>query len=263
MERLNVFLLTDVEGIAGVDSIDEMDRESERYLETRKKLCHSINLAVDACFESGATALYYLDGHGGGGNVIDGEIDPRAVKCTIAQWQELLKNGSIDCQIELGSHARAGTVGGFLDHTLSSKLIYFIKINGVEMSEVSLHATLCARYGVPIVAVTGDEVACAQAKEYLPDVFVGAVKRATRRNIATTYPNADEILQSTVKAALAGRHSVSCARYTTPLVVEQAYYRTDMCEETLDHCTSDFERVDARTLRKTVPAISSYADLKF
>ena len=123
---MTVFLLTDVEGLAGVNDILQMDRSKPEYQNTRKLLCDSINLAVSACFENGATQVFYLDGHAGGGNVFEEFIDQRAQKCSLDEWVRLLQNDEIDCQIELGSHSRAGTIGGFLDHTLSSKTIFFL-----------------------------------------------------------------------------------------------------------------------------------------
>ena len=258
--RLNVFIITDLEGIAGVDDIADIDRTSARFATAREKLTDSINLAVLACFEAGATAVYYMDGHGGGGNVYAEKIDVRAELCTVARWEELLRGGEIDCQIELGSHARAGTVYGFLDHTISSKQNYYIKHNGREMSEFALQATLCARYGVPLCAVIGDRAACLQAREYVPNVFVGALKEANCRNHASSYENADEILTDTVKAALAGYREVSLIAVKEPLTVEQAYYRTDMCEDAMAR-SPKARRVDARTLEKTIERISLYADL--
>ena len=262
-ERLNVFLLTDVEGISGIDSIDVMERGTPVYESTRIRLCEEINLAVKAALEAGASRVYYLDGHAGGGNVIEEKIHPAAIKCSLADWQRLLKEGELDCMIELGAHARAGTVGGFLDHTLSSKSIFSITVNGVEMSELSLHAIFAAKHGVPTVAVTGDETACKQAKEYIPEIFTGAVKVASRRNCATTYENASEIVSATIKKALADYRSVPLFRVPLPLCVTQTFYRTDMCEEALEKCIGTVERVDARTLRKTVHILESYSDLKF
>ena len=131
------------------------------------------------------------------------------------------------------------------------------------MSEFSLHAILCAKYGVPTVAVIGDRVACEQAREYVPNLYTGAVKHAHCRNAAVTEPDADQILYSTVVQALANRDSVSLIPFAEPICVEETFYRTDMCEEVLERCADCIERVDARTLRKTVAAISSYADLKF
>ena len=259
---MNVFLLTDLEGIAGVTDIDFMDRSGEKYSIARKCLCQSINLAVDACFAAGAENVYYMDGHGGGNNVYEELIDPRAVKCSIPMWEELLKGGKIDCQIELGAHARAGTVGGFLDHTISSASWFCHRVGGVEMSELSMHALLCGAYGVPVVACIGDEVACRQAREYIPGLFVGAVKKAECRNFAVDYENADEILVDCVKTALAGYQSVPLYTLDLPATVELTYYRTDMCEQAFASCAPCVERVDARTLRKRIERIEVYGDLK-
>lgn len=260
---MNVFILTDLEGIAGIDSIDQMDRSSEEYFNSRQKLTDSLNLAIETCKSQGAENVYFLDGHGGGGNVYDDKVDKRAEKCSIAQWQELLKEGEIDCQIELGAHTRAGTEGGFLDHTLSSMRIFYIKVNGREMSEVSLHAALCGKYGVPVVAVLGDEAACSQAKEYMPEVFTGALKKASRRNSAKTYDNADEILVKTIKKALENYKEVPLFKVAEPAEIEICYYRSDMCEEAIERKNGDIVRIDARRLKKQVKEIKKYEDLKF
>ena len=259
---MNVFILTDVEGIAGVDSIDYMDRHGELYKIAQKNLCHSINLSVDTLIKNGVDKVYYLDGHGGGGNVIEGMVDSRAIKCTVGEWCELLKLGEIDCQIEIGAHARAGTIGGFLDHTISSKTNFSISFGGVEMSEFSIHAILCAAYNVPIIAVVGDEAACNQAKEYVPDIYVGAVKRADERNVATTFSDADDILVSTIENALINRDKVSMISYSVPSELETVYYRTDMCESALKKATGNVVRKDARTLTKTIDKITNYTDFR-
>ena len=260
---MNVFLLTDIEGIGGVLDIEYVDRTHEKYGKACRMLEASINLAVDACFASGAEHVYYLDGHGGGGNVREENIDPRACKCTLAEWQDLMREGKIDCQIELGSHARAGTVGGFLDHTVSSKTWFCHRVNGREMSELSIHALVCGAYGVPVVACIGDEAACEQAREYIPEIYTGAVKRARCRNEAEGYEDADEILRRTIGEALAGYGSVPIFCMEKPMEVELTFYRTDMCEKALARCGEEVERKDARTLHRTVGEIRGYEDLRF
>ena len=260
---MNVFIITDLEGLAGVNDIEYMDRSGEKYSFARDLLCKSINLAVGACFDEGAENVYYLDGHGGGGNVYPEKIDARAKKCSIADWNDLLKNGKIDCQIELGAHARAGTLGGFLDHTLSSQKYFSIKVNGIEMSELSLHALVSGAYGVPVVACVGDYAACQQAREYIPQIFVGAVKKADIRNVSVDHENADEILVTCIKEALRGYESVPIYKAEMPATLELTFYRTDMCEEVLAKAKKHIERVDARTLRRRIDRIQEYGDLKF
>lgn len=260
---MNVLIISDLEGIAGVTDIEFVDMTNEKYKRGCRLLEHSINLTVDAALSAGASTVYYLDGHAGGSNVRTEAIDPRAKACTVDGWHELLQAGELDAIIELGAHARAGTVGGFLDHTNSSREWFAHRVNGVEMSELSLHALLCSAYGVPTVACIGDEAACRQAQEYIPEIATGAVKHAARRNLATDYENADEILTDAVRLGISGIKEIPLYRTAMPATVELTYYRTDMCESALDNCTDEVTRVDARTLRKTVQKITRYADLKF
>lgn len=260
---MNVFLLTDLEGIAGVDDIGYMDRSGEKYARARGYLTHTINLAAGTCFACGAERVFFLDGHGGGGNILEEEIDPRAQRCGIPEWQALLREGRIDCQIELGCHARAGTLNGFLDHTLTSRQWFCHRVNGREMSELSLHALLCGRYGVPVAGCTGDETACAQAAAYIPGIRTGAVKKASCRNLAQTYPDADAILVRTVREALKAYREIPLFGIPAPLTAEVTYYRTDMCDEAFARAAPGTVRVDARTLRRTVERLERYEDLRF
>lgn len=101
------------------------------------------------------------------------------------------------------------------------------------------------------------------AAEYIPGLYVGAVKKAACRNHAESYGDADRILRETIAQALANYGHVPLISFKEPAVVEQTFYRTDMCEEALKTSDSEVERVDARTLRKIVPVITKYADLKF
>ena len=260
---MNVFILTDLEGIPYVDDIECMGTSPEKYRNACRHLTNTLNAAIQSCFENGADHVYYLDGHGGGGNIRPEDIDPRSTRCSIAEWQMLLQKGELDCQIELGAHARAGKLGGFLDHTITSKAWFSHKVNGVEMSELSLHALLCAQYAVPVVACIGDEAACEQAKEYIPDIYTGAVKKADKRNMAHTYENCENIIVSTIQEALNNYDGVSFFRMQFPAQVELTFYRTDMCDEVYEKAPESVERVNARTLRKTIPRLSYYEELKF
>lgn len=260
---MNVFILTDLEGIAGVDTIDCMDRTGGLYQQARRALVDELNLACKVCQENGAQTVYYLDGHGGGGNIIEAEVDPALVKCSLAQWQQLLRDGAIDCQIEIGCHARPGTIGGFLDHTTSSRSIYRHCINGKEYSELGLHALLCGRYNVPIVFCSGDEVACQQAKEYVPEIFTAAVKKSEVRNTAVTYPDAKERLSTGLAEALKNYKSVRPCRLDLPADISVTYYRTDMCEVIMEKLSYPVNRPDARTLQKTIHTLEGYWDLRF
>ncbi len=260
---MNIFIFTDLEGIPGVSDISDIESGTEKYEKSCRKLEECINITVNACKKYGADEIWYIDGHAGGGNVKDENITPYAKRISIAEWQELLKAGKIDVQIELGSHARAGTLGGFLDHTVSSRSWFCHKVNGIEQSELSLHSLVCGAYGVPTVLCIGDETVCRQAKEYIPNIITAPVKKASDRNTCICYENSDEIIEDAVCEAL--REYPDILPYTVEgeLTVSLTFTRSDYCERAIDRINGNVTRVDARTLEKKLDKITCYADIKF
>ena len=260
---MNIFIFTDLEGIPGVSDISDIEKGTPEYENSRARLEACINVTVNACKKYGADEIWYIDGHAGGGNVRDENVSPFAKRVSISEWQELLKDGKIDIQIELGSHARAGTVGGFLDHTVSSLRWFSHKINGIEQSELSLHSLVCGAYGVPTVLCIGDETACRQAKEYIPNIITAPIKKASCRNKCICYENSDEIIEDAVCEAL--REYPDILPYTIggELTVSLTFNRTDYCERATDTAVGEFTRLDARTLEKKLDKITCYADIKF
>lgn len=276
---MNVFILTDLEGIAGVTDIDYMDRQGEKYRDARRYLTESLNRTAEICRDCGAENIWYLDGHGGGGNVYAEEVVGTCVGVDLAGWQKLIREGQIDCQIEIGGHARAGTAGGFLDHTLNSKQFFSYKVNGIEASELYLHAAFLGFYDVPIVFFSGDDVACNLAYEAVPGICCAPIKSAKQRNVCVMRENADEIFEDMLRRALAHYDKVAPLKISSPVEPELTYYRTDFCEGAMSRLASmgktvvDAEqyhgeydvivRKDARTLTKKLRKIESYDDLRF
>lgn len=260
---MNVFLLTDLEGIPDVLSINAVSRSGSTYQNACHSLTKCVNQAAAWCREAGAERVYFLDGHGGGGNIIHDQLDTFAEQVDISEWQHLLKEGKIDCQIELGAHARAGTIGGFLDHTVNSSQWFSYRINGREYSELAIHAVICGRYHVPVVCCIGDEAACQQAKEYIPNIVTAPVKRALCRNEALAYPDAEARIHEAVAKALAEYRHIEPMQLPMPAAIELTFYRTDMCEAALKNCSALVQRTDARTLQKTITHLERYEDLKF
>ena len=181
---MNVFLLTDLEGVPGVTDIDYMNRPGEKYEKARQCLTECINKTAEYCFKYGAQRVYYLDGHAGPAvnNVIEENLDSKIIKVGFDDWEEHVRLHHFDVCIELGSHARAGTIGGFLDHTHSSKEIFARLLNGREMSELSFHAAYHSEFGIPTILCVGDKAACEQAREYIR-IYIQLVLRSVQRGM--------------------------------------------------------------------------------
>ncbi len=262
---MNVFLLTDIEGVWNVTGIDAVDTTKEEYTSACAELVREVNFVAEILKEQGVDKIYCLDGHGGDflNNIDSTKLLPCVELIKYKDWQELTQKGAFDIQMEIGSHARAGTLNGFLDHTFNSRQIFSVKLNGREFSELGVHAVLAGAYNIPIAFVTGDETACSQAKEYVPSIVTAPVKNGTERNSCKAYGNAEENVRSGVQRALESAHSPFVIDF--PVTVEYTYYRTDYCEEVLDRIAdkSKVERIGARTLRKTVDKIVTMDDLRF
>ena len=266
--KMNIFIETDLEGIPGVNTMDDViPRGTEAYERSCRKLEQTLNWVIDACFENGADTVYYRDGHGGGGNIKEGSIDPRAVGVDLDELKILLQEGKIDCHFNVGAHARAGTLGGFLDHTFKSRVIFELLLNGKPCSELSMLAALFGRYDIPTVLCVGDVVACEQAKEYIPEIRTAAVKQGTERNLCHDLPNVEQIIREATADALKNYRNIPPYKLSFPVTIQQTTYRSDMTDEHYARIMANgnprhVERVDARTLRRVATEANGFWDLR-
>ena len=262
---MNVLIVTDLEGISGVDKIEmvsEVGTPGHQF--ARERLMLDVNAAVEGAFEGGADAVYVEDGHGGGNNFIKEMLDPRAVQLNSRTWNDKIRNGEINAYMEVGAHAMAGTINGFLDHTQNSKAWFNYIVNGRKSGEIAQGAIFAGTFNVPFVMVSGDEAACAEARAFLGDIECAVVKYGIGRNKARLV-DLDEALDRIRKAArdslkLVGK--IKPYKPLLPLEIKLELYRSDMCDELMQKC-ENIERLDARSVRKVVHSINNYADILF
>jgi D-amino peptidase len=126
---------------------------------------------------------------------------------------------SHDAAMFIGYHARAGVPHGVLNHTWMGYEIQNLYLNGEVCGEIGLIAGLAGSMGVPVVLVTGDEAACAEARVQLGDVETVEVKKGIDRYSAEVLPPARA--QSLIRAA-AARALRDLDRFR-PYVVEAPY----------------------------------------
>jgi D-amino peptidase len=84
---------------------------------------------------------------------------------------------SFDAVIFIGYHAKATNPGGLFAHT-GSGVLRDVRVNSVSMGEGGLNTLVAGWYGVPVVLVTGDDVAVKQVAEIATAARTVAVKRA-------------------------------------------------------------------------------------
>jgi len=175
-----VYISVDLEGISGVTGDDQTSAGQPEYGRARKLMAEDANAAIRGAFDGGATEVVVNDSHGSQRNLLPEDLDPRARLISHSFKRHGMMEGldeSFDAIIFVGYHAKADAPRGLFAHT-GSGIVRDLQINGRSVGEGGMNAALAAWYGVPIVAVTGDDVAVAEVKESVPAVRGVAVKRA-------------------------------------------------------------------------------------
>jgi D-amino peptidase len=200
---MKILIAADMEGIAGVVNWDHVSSEHAEYGRFRKVMTASVNAAVRGVGDGGASEALISDGHAGGRNILLEDLDPRAhLNCGSCSPFAMLKgiDTGVNAALFIGYHARAGTQNAVLCHTWSGRVAN-LWLNGNLVGEIGLNAMVCGHFGVPVIMVSGDQSACAEATSLLGPVEIAVVKRAFSHDGAECLP-LDEAYQRIYEAAL-------------------------------------------------------------
>jgi D-amino peptidase len=113
--------------------------------------------------------------------------------------------------IFIGYHAKAGNPGGLFAHT-GSGVVRDLQINGRSVGEGGMNAMLAAWYGVPVVLVSGDDVAVAEVREVATTAHAVVVKRAINVRAVELLP----LVKTRQEIEAAARDAVAGAKKTPP-----------------------------------------------
>jgi D-amino peptidase len=209
-----VYISVDLEGISGVNGDDQTSAGQPEYGRARKLMAEDANAAIRGAFDGGATDVLVNDSHGGQRNLLPEDLDQRARLISHSFKRHGMMEGldeSFDAVIFVGYHAKADAPRGLFAHT-GSGVVRDLQINGRSVGEGGMNAALAAYYGVPVVSVSGDDVAIAEVKESVPNVRGVAVKRAI--NIRAVESKPLEIARREIREA--ARDGVAAAKKTAP-----------------------------------------------
>ncbi len=235
---MKILIAADMEGISGVVHWDHTDSKHSEYQRFRKLMTADVNAAIQGVCEAGAEEVLVADGHGSGRNILVEELDPRArlhsgTPSPLAMTQGL--DASVDAALFIGYHARMGSMNAILDHTWSSRYIAGLWLNEQAVGEIGLNGALCGHFGVPVIMISGDQTACAEAAELFGIEDVCVVKQATGRMAAECLPPA--VAQERIRAAsrraverLAAGQGPAPLRVALPVKLEIELVSSDMAD---------------------------------
>lgn len=174
---MKLYIMTDLEGVAGVlNSADWLGPTSRYYEKAKRLLTEEVNAAIRGLIEGGFKEIVVADGHGHGG--IDVELlDTRAM--LMRGWPKKPYPFGLDKSYSavafIGQHAKAGTEFSHLTHTGWWNCLDFT-INGVSVGEYGQIALVAGELGVPVIFASGEKALCGEAQSLTPWVITAAVK---------------------------------------------------------------------------------------
>jgi D-amino peptidase len=177
---ISVYIMTDMEGVAGVLDFENWTSPESRYYELGKEfLTLEVNAAVEGFARGGATEFLVADGHG------HGAINPKLLdaRAQLARnWAPppypfSMERGMTFCAY-VGQHAMSRTEWAHLAHTGSCS-VFETTINGRPVGEFG-EGTLCAaQLSIRTIFASGDLALTKEAQTLVPGIETVAVKRGT------------------------------------------------------------------------------------
>jgi len=256
---MKIYILTDLEGVAGVSRWDQTGPDQPGYAQAVRLLSEELRACVAGIQEADPDAeIWVWDGHGPG--ALDVERFPRGAKLLsrgpIAPPYFL--DSSFDALFFLGQHAKASTPNGNLAHTYSSRNVEYYKINGLELGEFGCRAALAGSHGVPTVFVSGDDAMMREARELVPNIHCAQVKVGLGLELALHL--APEDARDVIRVA--AREAVTHMEGIEPFVIPGPYTQEIMIwgrTDTAGYVSRGFTQTGPRTLIKHAERLEDLA----
>lgn len=251
-DGLRIYISADMEGVVGAVTAEQLAPGGFEYQRFREFMTEEVKVAIDAGRAAGATEFLVSDSHGNGQNLLIERLPDDVM--VIRSWPRPLGmmegiDETFDGVIFLGYHSSTTNMRGVRAHTMSSATITAIRLNGVEMTEGSINAAIAGHFGVPVIMVSGDDVAVAENQVLIGDIEGAVVKWAKGFHSAQTLtPEAAyEVIRTRTMAAISRIDDFEPYTMKKPIELELSlkHYRP---VELLDYLPN-VEKVNSHTIR--------------
>jgi D-amino peptidase len=230
---MKIFLSSDMEGTAGVVDWEQCVGDGPEAAAGRRLLLAEVNAAIEGAVEGGATEIVVNDSHSKMRNLPADELAGAASYISGSHKPMYMMQGmddSFDAVLFVSYHGSIGAPAG-LSHTYNPRAVTEARLNGTVTGEAGINALVAAHYGVPVVLVTGDRVACEETAALVPGVHSAVVKEHVSRLAAhSLHPvAARSLIREQAAAAVAGAKDASPPPLS-PGVLEVSVRTTDIAE---------------------------------
>jgi D-amino peptidase len=191
-----ILVSTDMEGLSGLSCWAQVTPTHPLYAQGCAALRHDLRLVLAEVQKAGHQAVV-VDGHWFGTNLHPSDTAPFSlIGGTRMEWGmvEGVQNQDVAGVILLGYHGHAAS-GGVMAHTWDTSFTK-VSLDGDEIGEATLSTLLSRQCGVPVIGLSGDNCAVAEALRIgHGKIAVAEVKKSLSHEEAHFYPDADERLK--------------------------------------------------------------------
>ena len=252
MSKKRLYISADIEGIAGVVSMEQLLPKGFEYQQAREWMTAEVSAACDAAFALGIDEVVVSDSHGNGQNLLIDEL-PDNVQ-VVRSWprplcmMEGIQEGQYIGALLIGYHTGAGNPSGVIAHTLSGG-ISELRLNGQLASETVISAATAAHFDVPIIMASGDDAYIDHVNDVLGDIETLVTKYAISYTSARMIkPRSVQLsITDSVTRALSTMDRFTAKRLQGPIEVD-VLCTNQKAAELLSYLPT-IERVDGYTIR--------------
>ena len=248
-----VYMVTDMEGVAGVDDWDPRHADYANEArgvydrsEIRRLLTGEVNAAAQGLLDAGVEEIVINDGHGAGRTILPEDlISGVRIARGLPRPSSLIGlSPRFDAMVQVGMHAMANTPHACLCHTMSKGYVY--RLNGREVGEMQIAAYQAGEMGVAWIYASGDSHACLEAEEWVEGIVTAAVKEGLSEQCAIHLSPTDAwaLIRETIAESVRQWESFTPLHLDPPVVLEIL-----RDEPWPLGARTDAETVDAHTIR--------------
>lgn len=227
-QRLKVFISVDMEGIGGVVTDQQLGPTGFEYQRFREFMTAEALAAIEGARAAGATEIVVADSHGNMQNLLIDRL-PADVMVVRGPNRPLSMVHGLDstfhAAVFIGYHSGTTNLDGVRAHTFASARYTGVTLNGVEVSESGFNAAVAGHFGVPVVAIAGDDAAVAELQALVPGVAGAVVKEAIGFHSAMTRTPeaAQRLVREAVRLGVSRRAEIRPHRVAAPYTLEVSF----------------------------------------
>jgi D-amino peptidase len=234
--KLKIFISVDMEGITGVVNWEDVSRDGKDYDYFRQVMTRETNAAIEGALAAGATEIIVRDSHGSARNILPEMLHKEAklIRDWSGGYMSMMEgiDETFDAVVFIGYHAKAGTPDAILEHTMSSRNITDVSINGVSLPEAGINALMAGYYDVPVVFVAGEKALCEQVRQLFGEVATFATKEGLGNAALNLHPEVSrENIRQGVENALRDVKKFKPYALSAPYTLVVKYKTEEMVHE--------------------------------